>query len=132
MSEADIRRTLAEYCQLMDDGRWDEWVGVFTDDVVFGVMGQVCRGPEEVRGFVEPNQQEDARGRHLLSEPLITVDGDAATATTDYAFVAKNMTVMSAGRYYDTLRDDGDRWRIAEREIVFLGDQPRGFGGASA
>ena len=65
---------------------------------------------------VEPNQPEAARGRHLLSEPLITVDGATATATTDYAFVAKNLTVMSAGRYHDTLRHDGDRWRIASRE----------------
>ena len=129
MAEADIRRTLAEYCQLVDDGRWDDWEGVFTDDVVFGVMGQVLRGREAVRGFIEPNQQEAARGRHMLSEPLITLDGGTATVTTDYAFVAKDLTVLSAGRYHDTLRDDGDRWRIASREIVFLGDQPRGLGG---
>ena len=127
MAEAEIRRTLAEYCQLLDDGRFDEWVQLFTDDVVFGVMGGVHRGRDEVRGFIEPNQQEEMRGRHLISEPLIRIDGDTADVTTDYVFVTKQLQVLSSGRYHDTLRADGDRWRIATREIVFLGDEPKGF-----
>jgi hypothetical protein len=55
--------------------------------------------------------------------------------TTDYCFLARDLTVMSAGRYHDVLvRDvgDGDRWRIARREIVFLGDEPQGVEPATA
>ena len=33
MAHDGIRRTLATYCQLFDDGRFDEWVAVFTTDV---------------------------------------------------------------------------------------------------
>ena len=127
MEEHAIRRTLAAYCQLLDDGRFDDWVEVFSDDVAFSVMGQVARGRDQVRRVIEPVQQADARGRHLMSEPLIAVDGDAATATTDYCFVSRDLRVTSAGRYHDRLVHDGDRWRIASREIVFLGDEPRGI-----
>lgn len=126
MSEPAIRRTLAEYCQHLDDGRFDEWAEVFTDDVTFAVMGRRLEGRAAVRAFIEPTQQADARGRHLLSEPLITVDGDTARVTTDYAFVSKSLQVLSAGRYHDVVVRDGDRWRIAVREIVFLGDEPTG------
>lgn len=128
MSENGVRRTLAAYCQTLDDGRFDEWASLFTDDVVFTVMGHRLVGPDAVRAFVEPTQQADARGRHMLSEPVIDIDGDTARATTDYAFIAPNHRVMSAGRYHDELRRESDRWRIAVREIVFLGDQPTGGG----
>ena len=119
-----MRRTLVEYCQTLDDGRFDEWTDVFTSDVVFTVMGRRLEGREAVRGFIEPTQQAEARGRHLLSEPLIDLDGDDARVTTDYAFITRDNEVMSSGRYHDVLRRDDDRWRIARREIVFTGDQP--------
>ena len=127
-----IRRTLAAYCQLLDDGRFDEWVEMFTEDVAFAVMGQTARGRSAVRAFIEPTQGPDMRGRHILSEPLVTVDpaGGRATVTTDYCFVARDLSVLSAGRYHDILvrdPDDVDRWRIAQREIVFLGDEPKGI-----
>jgi 3-phenylpropionate/cinnamic acid dioxygenase small subunit len=131
MAHDGIRRTLATYCQLLDDGRFDEWVELFTDDVVVAVMGQVALGRDEVRAFIEPVQGPEVRGRHMLSEPVIDVDpsGGRATVTTDYCFVARDLSVMSAGRYHDVLvcdPDEPDRWRIAQREIVFLGDEPKG------
>jgi 3-phenylpropionate/cinnamic acid dioxygenase small subunit len=132
MPEHAIRRTLARYCQLLDDGRFDEWVEVFSDDVAFSVMGQVAHGRDAVRRLIEPVQQADARGRHILSEPLITVDGDTASAATDYCFVSRELAVSSAGRYHDVLVRDGDEWRISAREIVFVGDQPRGIPGSPA
>jgi 3-phenylpropionate/cinnamic acid dioxygenase small subunit len=125
--EDGIRATLAAYCQHLDDGRFDEWVEVFTDDVVYAVMGHVAHGRDDVRQLIEPLMPPEERGRHLLSQPLITVDGDSATATTDYCFVSQGLQITSAGRYHDRLVRDGGRWRIAARQIVFLGQQPRGF-----
>jgi 3-phenylpropionate/cinnamic acid dioxygenase small subunit len=135
MEHEGIRHALAAYCQLLDDGRFDEWVDMFTDDVAFAVMGRTFRGRDAVRGFVEPTQGPDARGRHVLSEPLIDVDpaGGRATASTDYCFVSRDLAVLSAGRYHDVLVLGADgRWRIEAREIVFVGDQPRGIAPAPA
>jgi 3-phenylpropionate/cinnamic acid dioxygenase small subunit len=122
-----IRATLAAYCQTLDDGRFDEWVDLLTEEIAFAVMGRVDRGRAAVRAFVEPVQQADSRGRHVLSEPLISLEGDTATATTDFCFLAPDLTVTAAGRYHDVLVRDADRWRIATREIVFLGEAPRGI-----
>jgi 3-phenylpropionate/cinnamic acid dioxygenase small subunit len=124
MSDSAVRRTLAAYCQTLDDGRFDEWIDVFSEDVVLMVMGHRLEGRPAVRAFIEPTQQAEARGRHMLSEPLIDLDGDEARVTTDYAFVSRDNRVLSSGRYHDVLRREPDRWRITRREIVFTGDRP--------
>jgi uncharacterized protein (TIGR02246 family) len=126
VAESDIRRLQAEYCQLLDDGRFDEWTDLFADDVEFVVMGMHKHGPEQVRGFVEPTQQADARGKHLLSEPWIVVADDGATArvTVDFAWVSRTGEVGQSGRYHDHLVRHPDRWRFRRREIVFTGEQP--------
>ena len=127
--ESAIRRLLADYCHLLDDGRFDEWIALFDEDVVFIVMGNRLRGRDEIRSFIEPTQQEDDRGRHILSEPAIEVDGDTALVVTDFVFVSRTNTIMSTGRYLDTMRRCPDRWRFASREIVFSGDIPLGVDG---
>src|SRR5262249_53092748 len=50
--EEGIRRTLALYCQLCDDGRFDEWADLYTEDAVFRVMGGEHRGPEAIKAFI--------------------------------------------------------------------------------
>ena len=127
--ESAIRRLLADYCHLLDDGRFDEWIALFDEDVVFVVMGHRLRGRDDVRSFIEPTQQEDDRGRHILSEPVIEVDGDTALVATDYVFVSRANTILSTGRYLDVMRRAPDRWRFASREIVFSGEPPLGVDG---
>ena len=60
--ESAIRRLLADYCHLLDDGQFDEWIALFDEDVVFIVMGNRLRGRDEGRSFIEPTQQENDRG----------------------------------------------------------------------
>ena len=127
--ESAIRRLLADYCHLLDDGRVEEWIALFDEDVVFVVMGNRLRGRDDVRSFIEPTQQEDDRGRHMLSEPVIEVDGDTARVATDYVFVSRTNTILSTGRYLDVMRRAPDRWCFASREIVFSGDIPLGVDG---
>ena len=124
--ELAIRRLLAEYCQYLDDGRFDDWIDLFSADVEFVVMGMRKHGHDEVRGFIEPAQQADARGIHTISAPLIETDGDTATSTVDFVWLSRTGDVGQVGRYHDTLVRHDDRWRFATREIVFTGDQPLG------
>jgi hypothetical protein len=60
---------------------------------------------------------------HVTTNSLIDVDGDGASATTDYLFVRptpEGLGLIAAGRYIDQLvRDDG-RWRFHVREITLL------------
>ena len=122
--ESEIRRLLARYCQLLDDGFFDQWIELFSDDIEFVVMGMHKHGHDEVRNFVEPTQQAEARGKHILSEPWIVIDGDEASVTTDFAWVSKQGTVGQNGRYHDRIVRQPRGWRFQRREIVFTGDRP--------
>lgn len=121
----EIRQLLVAYCQLCDDGRFEEWAELYTEDATFTVMGTTHIGRSNLKGFIAGAQPPEARGKHFLSEPKIAVDGDIADCVTDYIFLAGRGTdikVTSAGRYIDELLRDSGRWRFAAREIVFLGD----------
>jgi 3-phenylpropionate/cinnamic acid dioxygenase small subunit len=123
---AAIRTVLARYCQLCDDGRFEEWGLLFTDDAVFSVLGRDYIGRDAVVTFIAGAQPPEARGKHLISEPVITVDGDHASVRTDYAFIGRQgarLEVTSTGRYVDRFVRTPDGWRFASRRIVFLGDE---------
>lgn len=129
-AEEAIRRTLARYCQLCDDGRWDEWKLLFTDDARFLVMGGVHEGPDVITEFISASLPPEVRGKHLCGNAVIDIDpsGECATATTDYVFVGRGdkgrHVITSAGRYHDELVLRGAEWRFRVREIVFMGEAP--------
>jgi len=88
-----------------------EWVGGF---------GSV-KGPANIQAFMEKNmgtRPNTAHNYHLLSNFVITVNGDTATAWSRWAFVvpgAQGAAISQAGRYDDTLvREDG-HWRFQRR-----------------
>jgi 3-phenylpropionate/cinnamic acid dioxygenase small subunit len=121
--EEAIRRTIAEYAHLCDDGRFDEWAGLYVEDCRFHVMGQTYEGRAATKGFIVKGQPPELRGKHICVNSVIDVEGDRARAVTDYIFISKANVVTSAGRYHDVLVREPDRWRFAERRIVFLGDE---------
>ena len=103
-------RDVAAYSRLFaKDG---EWVGGF---------GTASGGPAGIQAFMEksmgtaPNR---AKNYHLLSNFVIAVNGDAATAWSRWAFVVpgeRGAAISQAGRYDDTLvREDG-HWRFKRR-----------------
>ncbi len=130
--EDQIRRTLSEYSQRCDDGRFEEWADLFTDDARFVVSGQVTEGRESIRKLMVAMMPPERRGQHVTSNSLIDIDGDSATASTDYLFVrpaAEGPTIVAAGRYHDQLSRQGGRWRFRERAITMLDATVGGGGG---
>lgn len=102
-------RDFAAYSRLF--ARDGEWVGGF---------GSVS-GPANIQAFMEKNMgtaPNKAKNYHLLSNFVITVTGDTATAWSRWAFVVpgeRGAAISQAGRYDDTLvREDG-RWRFKRR-----------------
>jgi 3-phenylpropionate/cinnamic acid dioxygenase small subunit len=135
----DIRQVMAAYCRLCDDGQFDEFAELFTEDAEFTVLGETHKGREQIKVWMAGAQPPELRGKHMISEPGIELELDladdagdgharAANCRTDYAFIGKTkgggLELTSAGRYVDRMErspDDG-RWRFARREIVFLVD----------
>lgn len=122
-----VRRTLARYCLLCDDGRFDEWADLFTTDTRFHVMGHTHVGRAAAKAFIEAGQPPERRGTHVVANPLVLVadDGASARSWSDYVFLDRSGTVTNTGRYHDhlVLGNDGV-WRFSLREIVFAGAEP--------
>ena len=126
--EEDIRRTLARYCMLCDDGRFAELAALFTEGGRLHAQGATRRGHEEICAFMDHIHPPELRGKHLGVNSVIESDGWAGTAVawTDFVFVGQDGGVVVTGRYHDHLVREGDKvWRFDQREIVLRGDQPQ-------
>jgi hypothetical protein len=119
-----IRRLITVYSQLLDDGRWDEWGELFTDDAVFTVWDQAFTGRGEIVKAIR-GMQPEFPGKHVAFATVIELDGDRALAWTDFLAVAdsgpgqwgRSYAIASAARYHDRLVRQGGRWRFARRAI---------------
>ena len=102
-------RDLAAYASMFaSDG---EWVGGF---------GTV-KGRAEIKRFMEkslgtgPNRNNSY---HIMSNFVITVKGDTATAWSRWTFVtpgASGATIAQAGRYDDTFVRENGAWKFKRR-----------------
>jgi uncharacterized protein (TIGR02246 family) len=123
--EDGIRRTISEYSQRCDDGRFDVWSELFTEDGRFVVAGNATVGREPIRKMMEAMLPPGSRGKHITSNTIVDIDGHRAASSTDYLFVRPTPTgptIVAAGRYHDRLVREGTHWRFEERTITMLGD----------
>jgi ketosteroid isomerase-like protein len=119
-----VRKTIATYCQALDDYRTEDVVATFLPEGTASFPGApLMEGQEAIRATysrMRPGKPQ----RHVIANTLITeLDGDRAVASSDLVFFLKGddgWSVNLVGRYTDTLRKVGDEWFFASRELVFL------------
>lgn len=123
--ESAIRRILIEYGAFLDAKDYAAYAGLFAHDGVWiGGFGSFT-GPAAIRQMLEANLGAPEPGFvnksnfHMLTNPLIEIDGDRAHVTSKYLFWTRSPdnspTPLLAGRYVDEfLRQDG-QWKIARR-----------------
>jgi 3-phenylpropionate/cinnamic acid dioxygenase small subunit len=130
--EEKIRFTIAEYCHRTDQGDFDGWVELFTEDACFRLLGQDVVGRKALRDFIGRDQPIEMRGLHLVTDSAITLKGDSAEVRSNFLFVAGGDAagvVVTAGRYLDVLVPVGDAWlfKLRETELVLpVATQPWG------
>jgi len=122
--ELAIRRTVAAYCQHLDDGDFAAVAHQFTPDgsITFGDRGGAS-GRAEIEAWYAERNPPERRGRHLTVNTVVDLDGDRATAWSDFAFlgfVDGELRLLFAGRYHDEFVRAGGRWLIATRVAHFL------------
>jgi len=125
--EEDIRRTLARYCMLLDDGRFDELSELFAEDATLQAEGRTIEGRSAIGELLATSFGPDQRGKHLSVNPLVEVDGWGGTARawSDFVFIDGSGAIVRQGRFHDALEREGDKvWRLKAREIVARGDDP--------
>ncbi len=86
----------------------------------------VVEGTEQLRGVPEAMGRRYTRTAHLMTNHLVSVDGDTASGTV--LCTARHLHSNDAGgvdlviviRYVDRYQRRRGSWRIADREIRFL------------
>lgn len=122
---AEINRILILYGQYLDGRDYAGYAGLFAKNGEwvggFGrVKGQaaITAMLEQQLGKAEPGYV-NKQSYHLLSNPIVTVDGDTAHATSKYLFMVRspeNRPVAAlAGRYVDDFVRENGQWKILKR-----------------
>jgi uncharacterized protein (TIGR02246 family) len=117
----EIRLLLLDYGRHLDSREFKAYASLFAADGEWvGGFGTV-KGPAAIQAFMEKNlgtAPNRAGNYHLLSNFVITVQGDTATAWSRWAFIvpeANGARVAQAGRYDDTLVRENGRWKFKKR-----------------
>ena len=107
----------------------DDFGAFYTEDAVFDVNGIVSTGREAIEAFyTDTGDDEEAPAAQgtfhmMISNPVIDVNGDSATATFFWTGVMNTAIedrpqLWEQGREYDLLvRQDGE-WRIKKRVVI--------------
>jgi uncharacterized protein (TIGR02246 family) len=118
----EIRTLLLDYGRFLDSRDLAAYSRLFAKDGEWvGGFGSV-KGPAGIQAFMEKNLGTDPnRGNtfHILSNFVIDVKGDTATAWSRWTFITPGPdgkpVISQAGRYDDTLiREDG-HWKFKRR-----------------
>jgi uncharacterized protein (TIGR02246 family) len=118
----EIERLLLDYGRHLDSRDFAAYGRLFAKDGEWvGGFGTATGGPAGIQAFMEkamgtgPNT---AHNYHLLTNFVITVTGNTATAWSRWAFVVpgpSGATIAQAGRYDDTLVRENGQWRFKRR-----------------
>jgi hypothetical protein len=121
--ELAIQRMLSTYCHLCDDGDFARLVDRFTPDGALAFGNEVVTGRAEVLAWFERNQPPELRGKHLMTNTVVEVAGDRASALSDFVFlrvVDGRTRPAVAGRYRDELVRVGEEWLLERRDIRIM------------
>ena len=121
--ELAIRRTLAAYCQHLDDGDFGALAHQFTTDGSFAYGQQGANGRAELEAWFAANNPPERRGKHMTMNTIIDLEGDSAKAWSDFAFlgfVKESIRPLFTGRYHDDFVRAEGRWLIRRRVVAPL------------
>jgi len=107
----------------------DDFGAFYTEDAVFDVNGIVSNGREAIEAFyTDTGDDEEAPAAQgtfhmMISNPVIDVDGDTATAEFMWTGVMNGTiegrpALWEQGREYDLLVKQDGQWRIKKRTVI--------------
>ena len=117
--KAEIEALLLDYGRYLDSRDFAGYASLFARDGQWiGGFGTVPAA--EIKAFMEKamGTQNTAKNYHLLSNFVITVKGDTATAWSRWAFVVpgqQGAAIAQAGRYDDELVRENGHWKFKKR-----------------
>ena len=144
----EIKQFLYAEARLLDEGLFDEWLGLFTDDCHYWMpvrettmaVEDSVRGKDEIPIFDDDKsfltarvsrltktplahaEQPRSRTRHFLTNVTITAQQEAEVEVASNIIVYQSRLERTesyfVGKRDDRLRRAGATWQIARRKIV--------------
>jgi hypothetical protein len=125
---AAIKQNVANFAY-RDQGRWEEFRGLFHDDATIAVTWYT--GP--IDGFIAGSKKMIGRGgrsKHLIGASRVTINRDRAICDTDMIIMGRSKLVglevdMTAwARFFDRFERRADRiWRVVRRVAIYEKDR---------
>lgn len=119
-----IRELMATYAQALDACRFADVAACFARDGEWTTDYGAARGPAEIEAFIRgivPVKGEGPQRKHYITNIIIKVDGDTASAVSDYLIVRESgsgLIPVMGGTYRDRFVKTPDGWRFSRKELV--------------
>ena len=117
----EIRQLFVDYGHHLDHGEFAEYAALFADEgeVLLGPVGR-AKGPQAIEELMRRTiGQGSGNSYHIISNPIIRLDGDQATTDVMWTVVSRDEhdrpTVTMLGRHRDSLVRERGRWRFLRR-----------------
>jgi hypothetical protein len=131
---AEIERLFYDYRRHLDARDMYAYSRLFCADGEWTGRTGSAVGPDAIQAMLEANLSPNppapaATSWHIVSNPLIDLDGDRATASTTWALIRRAggdvPEVVLLGHYDDELAREHGRWRFRRRRAhIDIPDQP--------
>jgi ketosteroid isomerase-like protein len=119
--EAAIRRLLARFCQLVDDGDFVAAAELFGDDARFIRLGEETKGRDAIQQML--GSEADSTTLHQVTNIVVSNGSQDGTyhSVSDLAVTAKRAKAWEqtfAGRYHDTFVGAGREMKFSQRILT--------------
>lgn len=117
----EIRQLFVDYGRHLDAGDVDAYAGLFADEgeILLGPIGRAKGRAAIVELMTKVRARARSASFHLVTNPVIHLDGDRATGEVLWTVIRPDATgkleVAMFGRHHDDLVRERGRWRIAKR-----------------
>jgi uncharacterized protein (TIGR02246 family) len=118
-----IRELMATYAQALDACRFADVAACFAPDGEWTTDYGAARGPAEIEAFIRgivPVKGEGPQRKHYITNIIIKVDGDTASAVSDYLIVREagtGLIPVMGGTYRDKFVKTAAGWRFSRKEL---------------
>jgi hypothetical protein len=116
-----IRELLHRYCFCMDEGRFAELGGLFTDDGEWIAPYRTAKGPADIAAWLVQSVPPQPRRMHYVMNSIISCDGQRGTARSNYLVMVEGPggpVPSVCGTYDDELVKLTDGWRFLRRRLI--------------
>jgi 3-phenylpropionate/cinnamic acid dioxygenase small subunit len=131
---AEIEGLILEYARHLDARDLHAYSRLFCADGEWSGNTGHAKGPDAIQAMLEerlpPNPPAPGpTSRHVVSNPVIEVDGDSAKASVTWALIRRGESdepeLALLGHYRDELAREDGRWRFRSRRAhIDIPDRP--------